>query len=118
MGWNGGAAGLLPSLRSINGAPAKPSFRLCGERRHSGAVELSLQGKRTSAACADDVHDGSAAGWRCASPVRDGRLRCGSGKIRLRFAGAGLLPSLRSIRPAHDGSAAGYCHSFDTEISW
>ena len=31
---------------------------------------------------------------------------------------AGLLPSLRSIRPAYDGSAAGYCHSFDTEISW
>ena len=40
-----------------------------------------------------------------AAPVRDARLRCDLGKTQSHCMGLGLLPSLRSIRAAHDGSA-------------
>ena len=40
-----------------------------------------------------------------AAPVHNARFRCDSGKTRSHFVGSGLLPSLRSIRAAHDGSA-------------
>lgn len=40
-----------------------------------------------------------------AVPVRGARLHCDSGETRPRCAAAGLSPSLRSIRAAHDGSA-------------
>ncbi len=45
-----------------------------------------------------------------AAPVRDARLRSASSKTRSRFAGPGLLLSLRSIRAAHDGLALP-CHA-------
>ena len=55
-----------------------------------------------------------------ASPVRDARLPSDSGKTQSHFVGLGLLPSLQSIRAAHDGSDAQmicFSPSMDTSFS-